>query len=204
MNAPDDKNRFTADIGHEKSQGGCGRQTACGQWRDWPRSVAATPDRWRARSATISAIAPHGRTRERVSWVVHAFDGCGRGVLMVAALVCIAVVMMLAATLGKVVLMQHRQADLASCEQQSLWLAESAVERAIHNLQASPDYTGETWDVPADVLGSGSAGVVIIQVAQTSEPRAGWNVHVESRYPVETINRVMCERTVFVSQITSP
>lgn len=126
------------------------------------------------------------------------------GLLLVAALVCIAVAMMLAAVLAKAALLQHRQADLASCEQQSFWLAESAVARAIHNLRTSPDYAGETWDVPADVLGSGSAGVVVIQVTQMSEPRAGWQVHVESRYPIQTTNRVMCERTVFVSQFTNP
>jgi hypothetical protein len=54
------------------------------------------------------------------------------------------------------------------------------------------------------VLGSGAAGVVIIQVAKTSEPRTGWQVSVESRYPVETTHRVMCERTLFVSPFTNP
>ena len=111
---------------------------------------------------------------------------------------------MLAAALTKATLLQHRQVDLASCEQQSFWLAESAVQRAIHNLHASPDYAGETWDVPADVLGSDSAGVVIIQVAKTSEPQAGWQVRVESRYPAQTMNRVMCERTLFVSPFANP
>ena len=85
-------------------------------------------------------------------------------------------------------MLQQRQADLAAAEQQSFWLAESAVQRAIHKLHASPDYTGETWEVPADALGSGSAGVVIIQVTKTSEPQAGWQVRVESHYPAQTIN----------------
>jgi hypothetical protein len=126
------------------------------------------------------------------------------GVLLVAALVCIAVAIMLAAALTKATLLQHRQVDLASCAHQSFWLAESAVQRVIHNLHASPDYAGETWDVPAEVLGSDSAGVVIIQVAKTSEPQTGWQVRVESRYPAQTINRVMCERTLFVAQFATP
>jgi type II secretory pathway pseudopilin PulG len=126
------------------------------------------------------------------------------GMLLVAALVCIAVAIMLAAVLAKATLLQHRQADLASCEQQSFWLAESAVQRAIHNVHISPDYAGETWDVPAEMLGSNSAGVVIIQVTKTSEPQAGWQVHVESHYPATTINSVMCERTLFVAQFANP
>jgi hypothetical protein len=126
------------------------------------------------------------------------------GIVLIAALVCIAVALMLAAVLAQATLMHHRHADLAACEQQSFWLAESGVQRALHTLHASPDYTGETWDVPAELLGSKSAGVVIIQVTKTSEPQAGWQIRVESHYPTQTINSVLCERTLFVAQSALP
>jgi len=111
--------------------------------------------------------------------------------------------MMFAATMGKVLLLQHRQAELMTNQQQSLWLAESAVQRAVHNLRASAEYTGETWNVPADVLGRGQAGAVTIQVSKLSESQPGWQIHVKASYPTETTKRVVCERTVSVSPSTS-
>ena len=126
------------------------------------------------------------------------------GVVLVAALVCIAIALMLAAVLAHAALLHQRQADLAAAEQQSFWLAEAAVQRAVGKLRASPDYTGETWEIPADALGSQAAGVVIIQVTKTSEPRAGWQIRAESHYPPQTINSVMCERSLFVAQSTIP
>ncbi len=127
-----------------------------------------------------------------------------RGLILAAALVCIAVALMLATVLAKATLLQHHQTDLAGCEQQSFWLAESAVQRAIHNLRSSPAYTGETWDVPAELLGSSSPAAVIIQVSPAAEPQDGWTVHVESRLPTTLNNPVLCVRTLFVAQVARP
>ena len=125
------------------------------------------------------------------------------GVVLAATLVCIVIAVMLAAALTKATLLQHRQVQVGDYQQQSFWLAESGVQRALYQLRASADYAGETWDVPAEVLGSDAAGVVVIQVQPTSEPQAGWDVRVESRYPVQTLPRAMYIRAVFVQKVSS-
>ena len=100
----------------------------------------------------------------------------------------------------KATLLQHRQIRVSTLEQQSFWLAESGVQRALHQLRASADYRGETWEVPAETLGAGAAGIVTIQVQPTTQPQEGWDVRVESRYPAEALPRAMFERSVFVAK----
>jgi hypothetical protein len=120
------------------------------------------------------------------------------GVVLAATLVCVVIAIMLAAALTKATLLQYRQVQGSDCQQQSFWLAESGVQRAVHHLHASADYPGETWEVSAETLGSDSAGVVVIQVQSTAQPQAGWAVRVESRYPAQALPRAMFIREVFV------
>ncbi|MHB8969849.1 MAG: hypothetical protein ACYC3X_08715 [Pirellulaceae bacterium] len=128
------------------------------------------------------------------------------GVVLAATLICVVIAIMLAAAVTKATLLQHRQVQWGDCQQQSFWLAESGVQRAVHQLHASADYLGETWEVPAATLGAtlgaDSAGVVVIQVQPTAQPQAGWDVRVESRYPVQALPRAMCVREVFVKKRT--
>ena len=122
------------------------------------------------------------------------------GVILAAVLVSLLVVMMLGAALTKAVLLYHRQSRVAEQRQQSFWLAESAVQRAIHALGKSPDYKGETWKVPAEILGAGRSGVVTIRVEKTAEPRAGRRIHVEAQYPEDTVQRILFEREVVIEK----
>ena len=117
---------------------------------------------------------------------------------LAAILICVVVAIMLGAALTETLVVQHRQVRLSQQQQQSFWLAESAVQRTLHPLKASPDYRGETWSVPADVLGS--VGVVDIEVESVVEPQAGWSVRVASRYPDAPRHRIVYERELFVQK----
>jgi hypothetical protein len=141
------------------------------------------------------------RQRPAASPGVHAMRPATsrrRGVLLVAALICIAIAVMLASALTKSTLLQHRQTQLAAHQQQSSWLADSGVGRAVRQLRNAPEYRGETWEIPADVLGSGDAAAVIIKVESVSEPTAGWRIRVESQYPTDLPRRILCVRELTV------
>ena len=120
------------------------------------------------------------------------------GVVLVAVLVCLIIAMMLGAALTKSIMLQHRQLRVAGDQCQSLWLADSAVQRATHGLRESAGYRGETWRIPASLLGSPADGVVVIKVVETRAPEAGWIVTVTSRYPDALAKRVLVQRSVFV------
>jgi len=121
------------------------------------------------------------------------------GVVLGVVLVCIAVAVMLATVLTKATLMHYRQLDVATRQQQSLWLAESGLERAVHKLQTSSDYVGETWEIPAEVFASHHPGTVVIQVESQAQSRAGWTIRVESRYPSDVPHRVTSVREVWIA-----
>ena len=80
--------------------------------------------------------------------------------LFVASLVVLALV--------ESVLMDYRQSRVVAQRQQGFWLAESGVQRSPARLAKSPRYEGETWTVPAQVLGAAHGGVVKIQVAKVT------------------------------------
>ena len=91
------------------------------------------------------------------------------GVVLAAVLLSLLIVLLVGAELTKAIAQQRRQSRLAEDRQQAFWIAESAVQRAVHALAKSPDYRGETWQVSGEVLGTGRAGVATIKV----EPAGG-------------------------------
>ena len=126
-----------------------------------------------------------------------------RGMALPLVLVCIVLAMALGATLVKAVLLQHRHTQLIDQQHQSLWLAESAVQRALFKLQHSPEYRGETWQIPATTLGGSDDGIVTIDVTPSDVTPsdgdlAGWNIVVEAKYPDDAQHRVLQRRELFV------
>jgi len=120
------------------------------------------------------------------------------GAILAAVLLSLLVVMLVGAELTEAIVQHHRQSRLAEDRQQAFWIAESAVQRAVHALTRSADYKGETWRVPAEVLGSGRAGVATIKI----EPAAGASVRrriaVQAYYPDDPVQRTLYERELIV------
>jgi Tfp pilus assembly protein PilX len=123
-----------------------------------------------------------------------------RGTVLVAVLLFTAVILMLVTTMAGQLTRDHRQTRIAEQELQACWLAESAVQRAVRSLQESPDYAGETWQVPAAILGAGEAARVEIRVEPPGEEAADRRLRIEVRYPDHPTQRVLeiCELQVAV------
>jgi len=121
------------------------------------------------------------------------------GVILAVVLIGLLVVMLVGAELTRAIVLHHRQMRVSESRQQSFWLAESAVQRAALALGKSPDYKGETWRVPAEVLGAGSPGVAIIQVEPASEPETGRLIRVQAYYPDGASHRILHERELLVN-----
>jgi len=121
------------------------------------------------------------------------------GVILAAVLISLFVVLLVGAQLTRAIVTHHRQTHLAEPQQQSFWLAESAIQRAAHALAKSPDYEGETWRVPAEVLGAGSPGVAIIQVEPAADPDSGRVIRIQAYYPEDGAHRILHEREMSVN-----
>ena len=85
-------------------------------------------------------------------------DGPPRAMISVAVLVCLLVIMLICASLLRLV--QSRRALIRNEERklQADWLVESGLDRAAARLGDDPSYRGETWTIPADELGGQGAG----------------------------------------------
>ena len=90
-------------------------------------------------------------------------SGRRHGVILVAVLVCLAVVGSFAMSLLRTAAARRRGAEAQQWRLQAQWLAESGLERAAVRLNADPRYAGEVWTPPPAELG-GHAAVVRIEV----------------------------------------
>ncbi len=120
------------------------------------------------------------------------------GAILAAVLLSLLVVMLVGAELTEAIVQHHRQSRLAEDRQQAFWIAESALQRAAHALARSPDYKGETWRVPAEVLGSGRAGVATITVEPAAGPASRRRIAVQAYYPDDPVQRTLYERELIV------
>jgi type II secretory pathway component PulK len=102
-----------------------------------------------------------------------------RGSVLVIVLVSLLVASMLGAGLIRTVLVHHRQMRVLSGQQQAFWLAEAGVQRAVRQLSKTPEYNGETWKVPADVLGLSRTAEVTIEVATPGGEPDGREIRVQ-------------------------
>ncbi len=121
-----------------------------------------------------------------------------KGAILAIVLVSLLVAMVLGGELIKATVTRHRQTRLAEQRQQAFWLAESAVQRALHALSQSPDYEGETWRVSEGHFADGLAGVAIITIKPVGEAGQGRSIHVAAHYPDDPVHRTLYERELHV------
>ncbi len=117
-----------------------------------------------------------------------------KGLALVAVLVFAVVILMLLTAMTKALTRDQRQVRGAQNRLQASWLAESAVQRTVSSLKESPDYEGESWDVPADKFGNEDGASVVIQVEQGDESSTSRTVLIEARFPSQSIQSVLVVR----------
>jgi hypothetical protein len=109
-----------------------------------------------------------------------------RGIALVTAVVAVTVCSVMLFYLLKGSLDTQRQMRSHRHEVQADWLATAGIDRAIATLRQSRNYTGETWQVPADELGD--AAEVVIKVEPAAESN-GRQITVRADYPAGTPHR---------------
>lgn len=84
-----------------------------------------------------------------------------RGGAALVALVCLSVTALVIAGLFQVSLSRSDQVRRMERVRQADWLVEAGLERAAARFNLDPTYLGETWAIPAELLGGKPASVVI-------------------------------------------
>jgi hypothetical protein len=124
-----------------------------------------------------------------------------RGVVLVAALVCLLVVM---ALLGNLLLgtlrtsrRLHAERDLRQCE----LLLQAGMDRAAFRLAKEADYRGETWTLPAAAIAGTGDGQVTVEVTREvdSKPR---QLSIVAEYPVGGERSIRRSRTILIRSQT--
>ena len=127
-----------------------------------------------------------------------------RGVVLIMALVCLALITAIGGALLRWALMEHNLLRSREQASQARWLAEAGVERAAAKLASAEEsaeqevqptgYTGETWLVPAVDLPDGRSARVRVEVAPMEGGRR--SIEVEVEYPFESGTPVRVHKRV--------
>jgi hypothetical protein len=129
-------------------------------------------------------------------------------VLTIAALVCLMVVLLIAAGVLRMVRSERGLLQNEEHRLQADWLVESGLERALARLGDDPRYGGETWRLSTDEMAGAAPGVVTISVAPGSGADTDATnqrlVTVQADYPGDSDLRVRAHRQVLVDLNTAP
>jgi hypothetical protein len=118
------------------------------------------------------------------------------GSIVIVALVCLLVVMGLAASMIQGALRDRRHMRTLRDLRQTELLIEAGVDRAAFQL-ADDDYRGETWDVPAEEIVGRGAGRVVIEASRDGDDEP-WQVRVAAEYPLGGETSIRRTRTFTV------
>jgi type II secretory pathway component PulK len=123
------------------------------------------------------------------------------GAALVAALVCLTIVVSILGTMLLHALSARRQLhaerDLRQCE----LLLQAGVDRAIFRHKREADYRGETWSLPAAAIIGAGDGQVTIALARDSGD-GPWQVSVVAEYPLGGHQSVRRSRTILLPSKT--
>jgi type II secretory pathway component PulK len=118
-----------------------------------------------------------------------------RGVVLVAALVCLLIVMTMLGSMLLATLRSARQLraerDLRQCE----LLLLAGVDRAVFRLGKEMDYRGEIWALPAAAIALHGDGLVTIEVSPHPADESP-QVTVIAEYPTGSEHSIRRSRTI--------
>ncbi|WP_166822163.1 hypothetical protein [Thalassoroseus pseudoceratinae] len=123
-----------------------------------------------------------------------------RGGIIVIAMVCLMLASFLVLHLARVTFAIRTQQRQELHLEQATWLAEAGVSRAAFQLRRDPDYSGETWTIPADDLNGFESGQVTIELLEDDRSQ----VTVTAFFPIDSATPIRRTRTVTVTIDQSP
>jgi len=121
-----------------------------------------------------------------------------RGLASVSVLVVLFVVGLICAGMIKLAFSRRTELSMDERRVQAAWLAESGVDRAVARLQASSEYSGETWNITSDELGGRGGASLLIQIEKVPDQSDRRKVRVQADYPVESSHRARESRELIV------
>lgn len=120
-----------------------------------------------------------------------------RGAILVVALVCLVIVMALVGVLLQGTLRARRQLHAERDRRQAELLLQAGLDRAALRAAGQADYSGESWELPAESIAGSGAGLVTIEAARQAES-ALWKIHVVAEYPAGSELSIRRSRTILV------
>jgi type II secretory pathway component PulK len=105
------------------------------------------------------------------------------GAAIIAALVCLLVVMAILGAMLRGTLRDYRQIRSERDLRQTELLLQAAHDRALERLKKESDYRGETWNLPADEIAGTGEGRVTIEIKPATVQAAG-NAKLMAEYPL--------------------
>ena len=121
-----------------------------------------------------------------------------RGAVVLFAIIALLLTSIIGGSLMKTALAQRRFALRKQTRLQSIWLAESGVERAAARLFRDPHYTGETWSISASDIGGNKDAEVIIQIETLDDVPNRRRVTAIADYPQNLPQRSRTRKVVIV------
>lgn len=121
-----------------------------------------------------------------------------RGTILVAVLVGLLVISTLSIQLTRSTILRQRQVRVGQNQLQSLWVAQSAIGRAVSRIRSDPTYGGETWRIPADQVTGDKAAAVEIKISSVEDAPEKRRINVEAYYPDDDVKRVTTQKTIVI------
>jgi hypothetical protein len=117
---------------------------------------------------------------------------------LVLVLACLTAVMVLFAAWLRILATEHRHIRAASHSVQAEFLADSGVARAVAQLAANANYTGETWQIDARTLAATAGATVTIRVAAVGDQPRARRLTVAAEFPSTGTQRARRTRQITI------
>jgi hypothetical protein len=124
------------------------------------------------------------------------------GAVIIAALVCLAIVVAMLGVMLRAALLAQRQLHVERDRRQCELLLEAGLDRAALELAQQGEYRGETWRLPADAVLGTAEGQVTIAVARPADAQPS-QISVTAEYPLGSEHSIRRSRTIWIDSQTS-
>jgi len=106
-----------------------------------------------------------------------------RGMVVIAALTCLLIVTAIVGSMLQSALRARRQLHVERDRRQTELLLQAGADRALQRLTTEPEYRGDTWDLPAELIVGHGAGRVTTEVSRSADDSI-WQVRIIAEYPL--------------------
>ncbi len=140
------------------------------------------------------------RTARSSAFAAAGFRERRRGAVLVTIVALIAIALALFGIWAQTAVREHRRQAYQVLRLQAARLAEAGVRRGTVQREADPEYTGETWTIPAESLGGTHAAEVRIRVTPTDDAA---RFEATAQFPAGAIRRAQVTTRLEISNPVS-